>query len=513
MNNRRFGWIACGLGAALFASALGLAFWILQPEPEPPAAAPLGRLAPDEVRDQAGSRFDLFWPVPDQRVNSTFVPNLRGQRGWQTQVELRTNASGLRDHRELERKRDGVFRVVLLGDSFVAAAAAPYEDGVAAQLETMLRSAVADGASLGEIEVRPVAVGGWNLMSEIAFLEHNLHQIEPDLVVHVLGYNDLDSSHGFILGNVRSATYDSQGIFGDTHASVASPRQVSNHGRVPRGLIGSYLIPESVRRYALAGAEIDRLRKLLAEYYDAPYVMYLLNEPLVFGFGEVLGQKFVESEVAVAPFDVGQHTLRPLNGHPNREGHRYMALGVARFLADRELLPLDTAKLEEFGPYGPYAAGESFTREQAEKAFGVDGIPAAVELRGRRLVAKDQARTIVGGVYRGGILSPHAILALARGPDATRLTLEVRYPEHPNLSDGTTTVLVDGRKVAEIQMGGRPGEVVTTAVPLPPPASSTPLVEVTLESDRFVTEPTHDAVDGLTGYAPRAGTLVRAAID
>ena len=109
-------------------------------------------------------------------------------------------------------------------------------------------------------------------------------------------------------------------------------------------------------------------------------------------------------------------------------------------------------------------------------------------------------------------MSPRAMLALARAPDASRLTLELRYPKHPNLSDGTTTVRVDGQKVAEIPMGDDPGEVIVTTVPLPAALTSTPLAEVTLESDRFVTEPTHDVVDGLIGYAPRSGSLVRAVI-
>src|SRR5690606_35815706 len=203
----------------------------------------------------------LFTPVPDPEVAMTFAPCLDGVPAWATRVPLSTNRTGLRDHREIEPPTPGVYRVVLLGDSFVAGHGARYDDTLARQLEALLAR---DSAAGGEIEVRPIGVSGWNLVSQIAWLERHLHVVRPNCVVHLINGNDFDNGYGFVLGGTLTTTHDTQRVFGREHFSIVAPAIFARAATEIRGLVGSGLIPESQRRYRLVAQRLARLRELLA---------------------------------------------------------------------------------------------------------------------------------------------------------------------------------------------------------------------------------------------------------
>ena len=501
--------------ALWIALTTGLAAWwgfhlVGTPPPEVPDAEVGEQATALEMKWSVEGVGDRFTPLPDPDVDMTFLPNLDGVPTWKTGVPLTTNSAGFRYPKEFGPKPPGTFRVVVLGDSFVASAAGRYEDGIAPQLEQMLtRALAADAESPERVEVYPIGIGGWNIISELEFLTHNLHRLEPDVVLHVVNANDLDSGFGFVLGNYRSTAYDAQRVFGTTYASIASPKKSQRRAKL-KGLVGSYLIPESRRRYGMAAERIERLQDLLRRELEADYLLSVLSASIQYGLGEALRGIVPHERILLAPAAMRGHNLAPLDRHPNREGYRLLALSLAHALNDFGILPLREDALAAEGEYAPYSSldAEPATREDAEKRFHVDEIPS--EIRGDRdhLRPRDGARSVVGGVYRGAVLSPEAMFALSRPKDATHIEVEVQFPRVPALDGGTMQVWIDGVPSGELPM--QPG-LQKARLPLPP-GKSERLVEVALRADRFYTEPHHGMIDGVFGYAPKVGSLARLAV-
>jgi len=500
----------------MIATTTGLSFWLAldllersQPDPTPLVDDQAPAI---ELRRSARGFADRYTPLPDPSVDMTYLPGLDELPTWRTGVPLTTNSAGFRFPRDFGKKPPNTFRVVLLGDSFIASSAAPFEDGAGPQLEAIAKRALVSKPGGPErVEVYPIGIGGWNVVSQTDFLIHNLHRIDPDAVVHVLNSNDLDSGFGFVLGNLRSATYDTQRVFGSTFMSISSPGWTQGAPRGARGLVGSYLIPESQRRYQIAAKHLARLQDLLQRYADAPYLIHVLSPPIVYGLREALRDVVPAKRILLAPTEIRKHNLRPLDQHPNREGYRYIALSLAHALHDFGILTLDPSSLAEEGPYAPYSAigTKPGNREALERAFEIDRIPSSIHVAGRRLRPKEAARSVVGGIYRGGVLSPRAALVLGRPPNATTLEIELRFPEVAALDGGTTRVTVDAEPRDAVTMTGKQ----VLRIPLTGSLPGARLVEVVLESDRYYTEPEHAMIDGVFGYAPKSGRLVRAKVE
>lgn len=453
---------------------------------------------------------DRFTPLPDPSVDMTFLPDLREVPTWKTGVPLTTNSAGMRFPREFGPKDDDTFRVIVLGDSFVASTAGKYEDGIAPQLEGMLQRALVAGDGPTRIEVYPLGVGGWNVISEVDYLIHNLHRFEPDVVLHVLIRNDLDNGFGFILGNFRSSTYDAQDVFGSTPFSISSPRRSQRRGNA-KGLVSSYLIPESRRRYSIAAERISRLQDLLRRNGDAPYVPYVIWPPMTFGLVQALDGVVEPERILIAPPERRGNSLLPLDAHPNREGYRHIAQNLAFALAELDVLPLDEANLANEGKHAPAgrASDEPRDLESTLRTFEVDQFPDTIRAAKGKLRPKEAARTVVGGFYRGNVMSPHATIALRRPPEATHVDLTIEFPDVPALDGGVMRVIIDERKERKVPMSPGRHDV---RVRLPPAESEVPLVQITFDANRYYTEPEHRMIDGVFGYAPKSGRLLRASV-
>lgn len=101
-------------------------------------------------------------------------------------VRIRINATGFRDDVDYpERKPEGTFRVVVLGDSFTFAGKVALPDTMAKVLESRLR---ADPSR--RYEVLNLAVPGYNSDQEAATLEDVGLRYEPDLVIVSFVLND-----------------------------------------------------------------------------------------------------------------------------------------------------------------------------------------------------------------------------------------------------------------------------------------------------------------------------------
>jgi len=159
--NRRSEWLA---GLALAAGSLLMAFGAIE------MGVRVLHLVPDR-----------FWG-PDPVRGARLIP---GRAGWWTQEErefvvpVQINALGLRDTERAYAKPAGVFRVLVLGDSFVEAMHVPLQDTFPRLLESRLRTAVGDM----RVEVISAGVSGYGTASEVLYFEDEGKRFAPDLVV------------------------------------------------------------------------------------------------------------------------------------------------------------------------------------------------------------------------------------------------------------------------------------------------------------------------------------------
>ena len=468
-----------------------------------------------EIFSQAKNINQMFTPCPDPLVDMTFLPMLHNRITWATKVPLTTNSSGIRFLRNFEEKKEGTYRIVVLGDSFIAAAASPYEDGSAPQLEKLLQKAIIRNRStFSKIEVYPVAVSGWNIFSEINFLIHNLHRIQPDLVIHAICSNDMDSGYGFILGNLRSTVYDSQGLFGPSHMSVASPSFAVRSNIKIRGLLASYLIPESRQRYRVAAHQAERLKNLLSRYFNAKYLLYVFESSMCYGIKNTFGSFLDDEEIIISPVSVATNNLLPLDGHPNREGYRYMALAIAHYLLDHKILKIDKKVLEKNGAYDSYKTlkDSDVSSTYVEKWYNIQKIPSEVHILNGIFRPEESLRTVVGGLFCNGVLSQRSTIVLKRPQNGATLQIGLILPRHPALDGGKLSIFVDGVKRTDVDMGNRESEKVELTINLENKATDQNLVEITFQGDRYFTEPYNTMIDGVFGYAPRCGRLLYAKV-
>ena len=103
-------------------------------------------------------------------------------------VILRTNAEGFRDVEHSLVADDGVFRVVVLGDSFMEAYQVPLQQSFSRQLEKRLAEYSTEVINLG--------VGGYGTTQQYLTLEEIGLAYKPDLVVLAFfGNNDVRNNH------------------------------------------------------------------------------------------------------------------------------------------------------------------------------------------------------------------------------------------------------------------------------------------------------------------------------
>ncbi len=98
---------------------------------------------------------------------------------FQNAIPAIANSLGYRDDEVSPTKPDGVFRVLMLGDSFTVGANVRQEEAYAQVLERLLN----ERRPTQQIEVVNTAVGGWEPFQYAQYYEHYGRQLQPDLIV------------------------------------------------------------------------------------------------------------------------------------------------------------------------------------------------------------------------------------------------------------------------------------------------------------------------------------------
>jgi len=103
---------------------------------------------------------------------------------------IKINSLGMRDQEHAAQKRPGLFRVLLLGDSFMEALQVNFEESMPSLLERALNS-----DAPGRAEVLNASVSGWGTDDELVYLMRYGAALRPDLVlIGVTLHNDVSDN-------------------------------------------------------------------------------------------------------------------------------------------------------------------------------------------------------------------------------------------------------------------------------------------------------------------------------
>jgi SGNH hydrolase-like domain, acetyltransferase AlgX len=142
---------------------------------------------------------DIF--ASDPVIGYTYEPNAKTyEKGKEYNAPYLINSLGLRD-REYGAKKSGVFRVLLLGDSFSVSHGLPIESSLSRQMEkSMQEAADSDGIPI-KFEVINAAVGGYSPYNYWKAYSRWAPTFKPDLVLVVLSPDDYecDNEYGHYL--------------------------------------------------------------------------------------------------------------------------------------------------------------------------------------------------------------------------------------------------------------------------------------------------------------------------
>ena len=147
------------------------------------------------VPQNVDSKMNIY--ASDPVIGFTYKPNASTyEKGREYNALYRINSLGLRD-REYGPKQKGIFRVLLLGDSFSVSHGLPIEDSLSRQLERALQEvANIDGVPV-KFEVINAAAGGYSPYNYWKAYSRWAPVFDPDVVIVGLSPDDYDSTNAW----------------------------------------------------------------------------------------------------------------------------------------------------------------------------------------------------------------------------------------------------------------------------------------------------------------------------
>jgi hypothetical protein len=136
------------------------------------------------------SKMNIF--ASDPVVGFTFKPNAKTfEKGSEYNAPYQINSLGLRD-REYGAKKEGVFRILLLGDSFSVSHGLPIEDSLSRQLEKALQETAESDGEPVNFEVINTAAGGYSPYNYWKAYRRWAPVFKPDVVLVGLSPDDYE---------------------------------------------------------------------------------------------------------------------------------------------------------------------------------------------------------------------------------------------------------------------------------------------------------------------------------
>ena len=136
------------------------------------------------------SKMNIF--ASDPIMGFIFEPNTRTyEKGSEYNALYQINSLGLRD-REYGGKTDGIFRVLLIGDSFSVSHGLPIEDSLSRQMEKALQGIADSDGRPGKFEVINTAAGGYSPYNYWKAYRRWAPIFNPDVIIVGLSPDDYE---------------------------------------------------------------------------------------------------------------------------------------------------------------------------------------------------------------------------------------------------------------------------------------------------------------------------------
>jgi lysophospholipase L1-like esterase len=136
------------------------------------------------------------------------IPNSSGKfKSSEYRFSVRYNAKGLRDQDYSYKKTPGIFRILLLGDSFVEGYGVEAEQIFGEVLEKKLNTNL---RKYSQIQVINAGTGGYSTAQELLFFQKEGRKYQPDLVIL-----------SFYVDDTYNNAHQSSGIFGNPFFSLS----------------------------------------------------------------------------------------------------------------------------------------------------------------------------------------------------------------------------------------------------------------------------------------------------
>jgi len=430
----------------------------------------------------------------DQRTDHALYPHRMGSVGFVLNPHMKqatlwglpdkpypVNALGLRGA-PVKPKKPGVQRILLVGDSWFFGWRMEEKDKLEYQLQTLLSARVKGR----EFDLITVAIPGWNVFSQNAFLESHWSILDPDFIVWATCTNDAEDIGGVV----------PPGVLG----YYLSPQNREFSPLTSMGKYAAYPMPFVLKRH-------QHNLRLIEEFQKKHRIeVLLLNIDIRAGYFALISERTPPTvPVLFLPFSAYADDERrmvsksPYDGHPSAWFNGVIALGIMHKMADMQVIPRPL-----------YAENEQGVLANFEKENRHLVTDAEVDEYMRDCVTGTQAEYNAGreegdlpgfGISKDGTLSEHGVLYLRVGEAATKITLDLDVPEYLQNVPNALSIAVrdfEGRE-QKVEKDVR-GDSLSVDVELPLPRSRYPLVEVEWRFSRGVCQ---------TPYSCVSATLLR----
>ncbi|OYT55359.1 MAG: hypothetical protein B6U76_06225 [Desulfurococcales archaeon ex4484_217_2] len=266
------------------------------------------------------------------------IPSLSTEiKGKEWSVKLITNSLGFRDEEHYIEKKNNVIRILLLGDSFVAAIRVPYEKTFHQVMRRELEKSLN-----ANIETINLAVGGWTTANEyLAFKEIGV-KYKPDIVILVIYiHNDIYENSLRLKGGGKW----SWPVFEIREGELALvPKEVAINYRVHKRkgllkkLFGRFLLFRILYRKILKRGSYPSLFDVyLCEYPEEWLKAFEITKKLILKIKELaesIGAYFLVV-IAPSPWQVeSERWLKVLKEYPSMQRKKWCLENPDRVLID-----------------------------------------------------------------------------------------------------------------------------------------------------------------------------------
>jgi lysophospholipase L1-like esterase len=274
-----------------------------------------------------------------------------------------TNAQGLRADHEIKAKPPGAIRIVCLGDSVTFGYRVPPVwperptdyDRTWVPYSMLLEKSLRAANPGREIEAITMAVPGYTSHQGLAWLQRDIDDLQPDLVIVSFGWNDVSFSDAPDREAIRTTSF-SVGLrwlvdHSQAFAHATKWLRLRKQGPTPAPTSGKTPVPRvSEQEYLLNMNQIVSLARQRGAgviVIGAPYRDNITNPPeaeLMIRYRRALRAEMEQQRIAFLEITELTEVAYPSNLgwfgeliHPNHMGHRLMAAELLELLSTKQL--------------------------------------------------------------------------------------------------------------------------------------------------------------------------------